>query len=328
MIKLSKDPVIAKEYARRILTDKGNYISPKTKLENWIKSASNGGDKRTMEYVLENLEYILISEPKILQEIKDHMTSSGLFTHIYDTNGSTLTPLGKKIDDFFGYDRFRKSAKAVWLSKKLNIKSCVYCNTQYGLTVDHNGKTKLLFHIDHYFPQKIYPFLSLSFYNLIPCCASCNMSKTANEYNLSDNIHPYEEDVHTIAKYKVDKGTLTRYLMNLDEDDIKIKLELRGKYLGNKLLEKKLNHFKSEFKLESQYRQFTDIAAEIFLKSVYYNSSRKKEIINFFKTTHSINIDEELIHRFIIGNYTENKDLLKRPLAKLMKDLGEQVHII
>lgn len=328
MIKLVKDDALAKQYADLILKDKGNYISPKTKLNEWIHTASNGVNKTIMEYLSENLEKILISEPKILEEIIIDFKNTGWIKYIYSYNKSSLTPLGHDLVEIFGYKNFRKSAKAVWLSKKLNIKSCVYCNTQYGLTVKHNGKTKLLFHLDHYFPKINFPFLSLSFYNLIPCCASCNMSKTSKEYNLQENIHPYEDDLHSIAKYNVNDGDLTRYLLTLDESNIQIKLELRNIHIGNPKMEEKLNHFKGEFKLESQYTQFTDIAAELFLKSVYYNPSRKKEIIGLFKTSSSINLDVEMINRFIIGNYTEDKNLLKRPLAKLMKDLSEQIKLI
>jgi hypothetical protein len=35
-----------------------------------------------------------------------------------------------------------------------------------------------------------------------------------------------------------------------------------------------------------------------------------------------------MINRFIVGNYTEDKDLLRRPLAKMMRDISEDIGLI
>lgn len=328
MIKLNQSKDLALEYKKKLLNSNKVYRSPKKRIEEWIDSHPNPSiEKDIMSKIYNDLDNIIISTPAEIQDIVKEYNDSGLINTIIHARTKKLTAFGKEINEVFGYKRFRDGAKAVWLSKKLNIKSCVYCNTQYSLTVNHNGQNKMLFHFDHYYPKSKYPFLSLSFYNLIPCCASCNMSKTATEYHLDDNFHPYVDSLHKVAKYEIEKGNLTRYLLDLNEQEINIKFNLRKEFALDPILEKKLTHYKKEFKLETQYNQFKDVAAEIFLKALYYNSARKLELKNFFKKNKNVHLNKELIDRFIVGNYTEDKHLLNRPLAKFMKDLSEDLNL-
>lgn len=91
-------------------------------------------------------------------------------------------------------------------------------------------------------------------------------------------------------------------------------------------MDKKLENYLREFMINEQFIQFKNIAAETYLKSEYYEKARKKELISFFDLS-GIHISDELIKRFVLGIYHQNKDLLKRPLAKFMKDIGEDLNI-
>ncbi|MDC8005387.1 hypothetical protein POV27_15090 [Aureisphaera galaxeae] len=334
MITIAKNPAKAQEYADLILTSKGNYISPLDKLNNWNGNLSNE-EQEVLDYLIQNLRKLLVAEPEEQQEIidsfKEDTGGTSFQDRIYDSVSGNLTPFGEGIKKKFNYEGFRSSAKAIWLAKQIPVKSCPYCNAQYTLSVKQkNAKTKLLFHLDHYYPKSVYPYLSLSFYNLIPSCASCNMSKSDEPFSLSDFLHPYVNSVDDIARYETDKGNLVKFLtdMNNFEEYINLTLELREQFLGDAKWREKLEKYKKMFKVESQYNEFKDVVAETYLKGIFYSKSRKDELVDFFKDHQNITLTEEMINRFIIGNYTDKEDLLKRPLAKMMRDISEDFGLL
>ena len=105
-----------------------------------------------------------------------------------------LLMLHKKIKEIPSYDGFKPILKNIFnydwfrgrkrlyngysLANNLQIDCCPYCNRNY--TSSHSvsvkeGKMKYVFpEFDHFLPQKEYPLLALSFYNLIPSCNICN----------------------------------------------------------------------------------------------------------------------------------------------------------
>ncbi|MDM1377226.1 HNH endonuclease domain-containing protein [Myroides marinus] len=332
MIHIKRDDSKASEYAKLIDTTKGKYVSISERLENWILKNPTNSNVGIVQDLKDRLHCILKGTPEELESLIKEYYKNGNQQKIYNNslnNKGGLTEFGGVLLDLFNYKSFRKSAKAVWLSDSLNIKSCVTCNTQYTLKVNHIKNKRLLFHLDHFFPKSVYPYLSLSYYNLIPCCASCNMSKSNKVFQLNENIHPYLESFHDIAKFKLDEESLTEYLVdpNRNLDKLSYKVELRSSYLGSSLYEIKLENYLREFRICEQYEQFKDNVAEMCMKSRYYNIKRRKELRELFKESDII-ISDELIGRFIVGNYHDEKDLLKRPLAKFMKDIGEDLGLI
>lgn len=61
------------------------------------------------------------------------------------------------------YMRYSKSARKKMLPylEKYGFNTCVYCNATEGT-------------LDHFYDKATYPFLCTSFFNLAPCCSSCN----------------------------------------------------------------------------------------------------------------------------------------------------------
>ena len=331
MIFVKLDGSKVKEFAKLINTSKGNYISPSNKLQNWINANPGSTDIDIARDIKKKLKSIIISNPKELETLINDYHQNGFQLRIFNPalgKSGELTTIGKVIRDAFNYKSFRQSKKAIWFADSINIKSCTTCSSQYTLKTNQISGEKLLFHLDHYFPKSVYPYLSLSYYNLIPCCASCNMSKSNKPFTLRENIHPFIDSFHDIAKFKLEPSSLLDFLIdpNKNEEKINYRVEIRAKYLGNTLFETKLINYLREFRINEQYLQFKDVAAETYLKSRYYNKKRRNELKEFFHDS-SIKIDDELIRRFILGNYHQDKDLLKRPLAKFMKDLGEDLNM-
>src|SRR5690606_37151236 len=53
-----------------------------------------------------------------------------------------------------------------WLSTELNVKTCPYCNRQYTFTIE-KGTKNIRPEFDHFHSKSEFPYLALSFYNLI-----------------------------------------------------------------------------------------------------------------------------------------------------------------
>ena len=91
---------------------------------------------------------------------------------------------------YYNYKGQRKSEYTFyWLFKELNILVCPYCGTSYLEFID-TPKPKLRFHIDHFIPKAMAPYLSLSFYNLIPACNNCNSGEKGEKLFQTVNTYP------------------------------------------------------------------------------------------------------------------------------------------
>ncbi|HCB2207539.1 TPA: hypothetical protein ACJIXP_004941 [Escherichia coli] len=115
--------------------------------------------------------------------------------------------LGKLLStEVFSYSSFRKSDKCILFYKNLGIdkKHCLYCGDAKLNIIStevpnarnnyRNRDGKILFDLDHFYLKSRYPFLSLSFYNLVPCCGLCNSRyRSTKDFDINSHINPYFE---------------------------------------------------------------------------------------------------------------------------------------
>jgi len=210
----------------------------------------------------------------------------------------------RKWNKIKGYDRYD-------FVKKYNIYTCPYCNRNYIAIVDKDkdDKNGLRPEIEHFFPKSIYPYLAMSFYNLIPSCQVCNHTKSnKNTYN-DKLLSPYEIDENT---FQFTYGL--NYINFLDKSSNTPNISVQFKNIDSKSEE--------YFKLETLYRGHQDIVLELLIKRTIYTKSYIKELKENFRFTN----DE--IYRFLLCNYNKNEDLHKRPLSKLIKDISTELGLI
>ncbi len=223
--------------------------------------------------------------PKIYRTLKDE-----IFEKEYKNWGSRTT---------YGAYQFVKN---------IGLKTCPYCNRNYTFVVDQNDG-KLRPEIDHFFPKSKYPFLAISFYNLIPSCPVCNHTKSDIVY--SDLLNPYEikkDDFKlTYTPQNADFINIEKEKYNLDSFEVDF---IKGNEENLKI-----------FKLKELYKQHKDIIIELILKKKYYPKSYIKELKTF-------GFSEDEIYRYIFSNYKDEKDLSNRPLSKLTRDIAEELGII
>lgn len=98
----------------------------------------------------------------------------------------------KRVYSLLGYEDL-SSKDGDWnaykICDKIKLSVCPYCNRQYIFTIfDNNKNGEVRPQLDHFYVKSKYPFLSCSFYNLIPSCPTCNLGKNDDG---DDTIYPY-----------------------------------------------------------------------------------------------------------------------------------------
>lgn len=306
---------LALEHHNRITTAFGRYVTPLTKLEEEL-SQTRLLDPRTAEIQLkiDFLEKVtnktefkkLITSP--LSDFSDIITEYDTFSTLFEDEKY------KKYLSLFGYSRLRQLRMMYIFALDLGIKTCPYCNNHYTLTIKKSKKANL--HFDHFYSKSMYPFLCLSFFNLIPCCSVCNTTKSSTEFNIEDYIHPYIDSLNDKFEVKTDKLSIIDMILkgNKKLDNLSIILNPKKGY------EDLIARHDNAFNLSEIYNEHKDIVFEIYSKQYIYTDS----FIKSLKSSFSGAFSESEIERFILGNYTLEEEINNRPLAKLMQDIHKE----
>lgn len=312
------------------------YTSPFALLSDFFKSKSynitstnifqltNNVHQDIVSDLIDKFKHVILGTPSDLNVIINNFYNNNWYQEIYDSADNELTLFGKVLLDIFGYsNRFRGvKSKGIWLAKMLNIKSCPYCNAQYTLYVNDSSSEELLkFQYDHFFPKSVFPYLSISLYNLIPSCASCNIKKSDKLLKLDEHYHPYHLELSNIAQFKLkyDPDPLKLTIKTLHKQ--KYEVEFIPKFNDpNNIVE---NHNKL-FQINGVYSRHEDIFQELLITAIIYNNS----LIESHLEIEKLFPNKELYLRYLIGNYPNQEDILNRPLAKFTQDIAKQLKLI
>ena len=247
-----------------------------------------------------------------------NLSENELKTMISPPNGNTKyknKELYQLIVDAMRYDAVRNKEFIPYV-RKLGIKSCVYCNAQFSITIEKDrGKYSGMYELDHYYPKSKYPFLATSFFNLQPCCSHCN--KTKNDRLGEFNLYTKNFDLIDPFSFSLDKKSILRYLLTQNEKELEITFNSSNQDL-------KKNHEKL-FHITELYIEHKDIVEEIIWKAKIYNKSYKENLSKSFSRLFPRTTN---FNRFILGNYDSPTDIHKRPLAKLVQDIAKQLELI
>lgn len=284
-----------------------------------------------------SLEYYLRASPEELEKIKDRdsklLKKMGIiYTYRIEKKNPNNIEKVKFFDlllKIFDYDTFRASVLPQ-ISMRLNIKSCPYCNQQFTLNIRKewtNKKKNRIYNkdlaklqFDHYYNRSSYPFLSMSLYNLIPSCAVCNQLKSNIEFPLI--FHPFYFKERPRIQFKLNHP-LPLFSGALP-DEISVSMAI-----DDKRYTAVFDYFINVLKLKERYGRHRDIIEEIFareyLKPYYENSRNFSGWIMNKREGDPRTIENELYERIISGNYPNEVDFYRRPLAKFMHDIRENL---
>lgn len=218
--------------------------------------------------------------------------------------------------DISKYYKYKLYEDSNWSSYhyvfELGLKTCPYCNRQY-ITPIYSEEGKVRGDIDHFISKSSYPYLSMSIYNLIPCCKFCNSSlKIDKEFNYKENINPFEYGLSEILEFDFIPNSYSSFYGN-----DKIKIIFKEKDLKEKVLVERAKKNCNIFKLEEIYNYHSDIIKKIILKKMIYSDVYLENICKNYSDL--VSSKEEALDFLIMQNL--NKDDLDNPLAVLIKDV-------
>ena len=269
------------------------------------KKKRNEASRPMRSYFISNFEDIVLAKPD--EFVKIHMQFMKAFNK---SNAKSFEEfkiyMSNQYKDMLGDCGY-------WLAKELSVNTCPYCNSQYTFTIDRNRKIRPQF--DHFLPKSEYPCLALSFYNLIPCCSTCNHIKSSDDKEL---LHPYFAGFGNKFHFKVNH---LDYILENKQIDIEC-VKNRNIVKIEKDFEIRCENNVRTFALNDLYAQHSDYVGEILDKAYAYSDDYFVGITEEFSR---MGKSPSEIKRIIFGNYVDRVDHEKRPLSKLTSDVLEQV---
>ncbi len=269
---------------------------------------------------------ILTAEPNELQNIKNHIEDNYqvVLDSIYstDANGNSTTIREDLLNVF--YYKYYDKWQAYKLANKIGVKVCPYCNRNYTFIVGSDLKKGTRFQYDHFFDKASYPYLALSFYNLVPSCNTCNSDlKGSNKFTLTDNFHPYIQGFSSDLLFSIKAKNVD--FINGNPSAYRIKFKLNKKSTWDKARIKAAFRNINVFRLTELYNMHKDYVNEILQKSHVYDSGYMEDLFKNYPDLFG-SIDD--VKRMVLGNYTNESDFSKRPLSKLTSDISKELKII
>ena len=316
-------------------------------LRQTLAAEPNDEIKPVMAYLHQNLDEIIVGRPDRLEY---HITQVQPLIDVAKANyrianpvilvaGTVLTP-GKmnihvnnwaknRIKRIFNYD-FENStsftqrdsgALAYRHAKRLNMNSCPYCNAHFTYTIK-NQRLKTRPEFDHFLNKGRYPFLALSFYNLIPSCSLCNSGalKGQKPFSISTHLHPFIDNIEGIYQFRT-RISAVDFLVNGED----FTLTLQPCPGTTRATRAKAKKSISVFAIDDRYKFHKDYAEEILKKAYVYNNAAVETLLKSLKIGgHSIFNSEEEIKELVMGNYLHLDRFHKRIFSKLTKDIAEE----
>lgn len=302
-------------------TDAGVTEKIKNNLEKEKKKCRKAKQKKLLEYLDKKLDDILIASPvKLADYLNDIEKDYGkiLYYNRYSKTRHELkrhnTKFCKRLLVLFGYSEFRKDV-LVELSKKLNVKTCPYCNQSFTLFVcDGDKQSYAEFQFDHFFDKSRYPYLSMSLYNLIPACGNCNHRKGVEPAPVY--LNPYYGDTYSLFKFHVkDSSQLAAGAFKPDSIGIEI-IQQTGEHA--------IGDFLKELHIVQQYERHRDIVQEIYDKvysMIYYEY---KGLWNSGVLPSIQEADRKYLLELWVGVPLDKTKIDTKPLTKFIQDIWEQ----
>ena len=190
-----------------------------------------------------------------------------------------------------------------------NIRVCPYCNRQY-ITPVYSEDGMLRADIDHFYPKSKYPYLSMSIYNLVPCCKFCNSSlKGQNEIDFSD-LNPYNQSYNDYFEFSANPIDFT---INVNKTTLGINnVEPTDKYLNM-------------FKIKELYSYHSNQAEEIFIKKNMYP---EKYINDLYSSFSDLFASPTQLKELIVGYFEDEDKISDEVCIKFRRDIAKQVGFI
>lgn len=321
---------LAEDYEKNLFAKKGDkFVQPKDGLKNLekqIRDNKEGWNASWQDYadyvnhVRNHLKEIILLHPGQFDDYKKNHLGMLSDAQLKDKKWRGQGSSESFSDMMIGAMRYKevRETEMIPYVERLGIKTCVYCNSQHTATVHIDAKeVKGGYELDHFKAKDTYPFLCISFFNLQPCCGSCNKWKSNKDglFNLYTNdpnemINPFE--------FGLSSASIVRYMLSQDAGSLEISFDSDYKAL--------LTNHEELFHTTKLYEGFRDTAEELVWRSKINNEAYMKQLVERFARLFPNHREE--ITRFLYGFYSKESDIHKRPLTKLQQDIARQLKLI
>lgn len=272
----------------------------------------NEDEKRVLGLLKRQCGFLLTASPVSLERIKRETER----LHLFGPEDTERTGAFKNaVLNAFNYDKYRRK-HLLKHAEKLNVKTCCYCNMNYTLLIEEKNAQsidqKALMQFDHFYDKAKFPHLSMSMYNLIPCCGTCNQGKLRSG-DLPIYFNPYHTSVFGLYRFRV-KEPMELYMSVTHPEKIDVVCEPQST--------ENITACDSWFHLSAKYSVHKDIVKEVFDKAKQY------PYYSNFRNFSFLNEGASYPLRLLLGVYTDEKDYSKRPMSKFITDMWEQACIV
>jgi hypothetical protein len=264
--------------------------------------------------IITDFESLLRATPDTLQKIKNEFDGFAPAKRTTVKKTFRVTGLyGYFTSGVFRNSRLGMQYGSVYLAEKLDVFTCPYCNENFIYYFNYRGGTSTIrrtFDWDHIYSQTDYPFLAISFFNLVPCCKVCNQLKL--DHNLKYFNPHIDVDINSVYFFHLNPtgaGFIT--------DNKKIQLQI---------IYKKVN-FKNEIKttadavgLLSRMQCHKEIIKDVLNKQRMYPNPYLQSVAGQMAPLYS-GVQPAQLKRTLYGTHFNHQDYFKRPFSKLTDDI-------
>lgn len=270
-------------------------------LENAIRTYARGNgalENRLLAMVrlyMIDFRAVVLASPAQMEALVSIMKQRRMPKHLVSIIKEIMVPYYDAISKEHGHD----------LVNELNIKTCPYCNRQFIHSFESNRAERP--ELDHFYPKASYPMFSLSFYNLIPVCHSCNHVKLEDEIG----VNPYSKAFGSrfVITDKNGQKVSPSKVYKITEKEMRLRLD------GKSAEEAKNSQVLG---LENVYNRHTDYVKELIDKSMAYDEHAKRALVESFQ---GAGHHPRQVYDFVWGKHLMDAEYEDRPLSKLTKDV-------
>lgn len=258
-------------------------------------------DKEYSNDIYENIKHLILISPEEMVMHNEALKKENIKINL--KNKDKLEKYKELYEKIFLNKKYRKNNNIYrWptrIIQELSLNVCPYCNRNYinPRGNSQGGQT------DHFFSRNHYPILSISLYNLIPSCSTCNLIKSDEKIT----CHPF------LAK---DRYLKFSFLPTKNKQwEIKIKNN------------KKYEDLIKELKLEEAYAVNQLDINKMYEIELTYSTEYRDKLKKFFQDNPNPNdtrycISDKYIDRILFGYIIEyEKEVFRNtPLSYLKHD--------
>lgn len=263
--------------------------------------------------IINDFDDLLKASPEKLREIKNYFDAlPQVFKELIKTDFDLETLYDYFIQGIYENRKLGIKYSSSYLADNLDIFACPYCNENFTYSFRYKpGLTPVrrTFDWDHIYSKTDYPFLAISFFNLVPCCKACNFVKLNKNVDFfSPHLNVNVNNSYFFLLNPIGAGFIT--------DTSKLELNLV-------LIKTK---YKEEFKksietiaLLDRYRAHKEIIKDILNKQRMYPLSYISAISNQIPLTNNPTLSQ--LRATLYGTNFNHQYYYKRPFSKLTFDI-------